>query len=89
MCCNGYSEHALQVSEDVSRLLFELYMEDASGNPDPSRNMHSVSTDLKSRPTFQANFDLRPHESKDETLRRIGEVVLSSSPSFSFLVMLV
>ncbi len=83
MLYNGYSI-TLQVSDDVSRLLYELYVEDASGNPVPSRNMHNVSTDLKSRPTFQANFDLRSHESKDETLRRIGEVVPSSKPQVTF-----
>lgn len=72
------TDYTQQVSEDVSRLLYELYMEDASGNTDPTRNMHNVQTDLKSRPTFQANFNLLPNESKDETLRCVGDEVNTS-----------
>jgi hypothetical protein len=52
------------------------------------RNLITIRTIQKTRPAFQANFILLPHESKLETMRRLEEVGRGSVVFFTplFLV---
>ena len=48
------------------------------------RALVSITTDQKSRPCFQTNFTLAPHESKIETMRRLNENVQRAGKKLLF-----